>query len=74
MTSSNRKPTQDSPDDLLTVSEVGDVLRVDDTTIRRWIKNGAIDAIVLPHVNERQAYRVKRSTLDAIINGSKLPQ
>ena len=27
--------------DLLTVREVAKQLRVDDTTVRRWIKNGA---------------------------------
>lgn len=55
------------PHDLLTVSEVAHVLRVDDTTVRRWVKQGTLDAVILPHVNERQAYRVRRSTLDAIL-------
>ena len=31
--------------DLLTVREVAIQLRVDDTTVRRWIKNGALEAI-----------------------------
>jgi excisionase family DNA binding protein len=53
--------------DLLTVSEVARLLRVDDTTVRRWVKQGALEAIVLPHVNERQAYRVRRSTLEQLI-------
>jgi excisionase family DNA binding protein len=53
--------------DLLTVSEVARLLRVDDTTVRRWVKLGALEAIVLPHVNERQAYRVRRSTLEQLI-------
>ena len=35
--------------DLLTVREVAKQLRVDDTTVRRWIKNGALEAITLPH-------------------------
>ncbi len=29
-------------DELLTVSEVARRLRVDDTTVRRWIKSGAL--------------------------------
>lgn len=41
--------------DLLTVSEVARILRVDDTTVRRWVKAGALEAVVLPHVNARQA-------------------
>ncbi len=56
--------------DLLTVSEVARILRVDDTTIRRWIKEGALDAIVLPHVNERQAYRIRRDTLNTILEST----
>jgi excisionase family DNA binding protein len=53
--------------DLLTISEVARILRVDDTTVRRWIKQGALEAIVLPHVNERQGYRVRRSTLEQLV-------
>jgi excisionase family DNA binding protein len=51
--------------DLLTVSEVARILRVDDTTVRRWVKQGALEAVVLPHVNARQAYRVRRQGLRA---------
>jgi len=40
--------------DLLTVAEVAQILRVDDTTVRRWIKQGVLDAVVLPHIHERQ--------------------
>ncbi len=58
--------------DLLTVSEVAQILRVDDTTVRRWVKQGVLDAVVLPHVNERQAYRIKRETLDKVM-GSNQP-
>jgi excisionase family DNA binding protein len=53
--------------ELLTVSEVAAMLRVDDTTVRRWVKQGALEAVILPHVNERQAYRIKRETLQKII-------
>jgi excisionase family DNA binding protein len=57
-------------DDLLTISEVARILRVDDTTVRRWVKQGALEAVVLPHVNERQGYRVRRSTLERLIGSS----
>lgn len=53
--------------DLLTVREVARQLRVDDTTVRRWIKNGILEAITLPHRGARQAYRIRRSTLDALL-------
>jgi excisionase family DNA binding protein len=53
--------------DLLTVSEVASILRVDDTTVRRWVKQGTLEAVVLPHVNTRQAYRIKRETLNKLL-------
>jgi excisionase family DNA binding protein len=59
--------------ELLTVREVAKRLRVDDTTVRRWIKNGALEAITLPHNGKRQVYRVRGITLDALI-ASPLPK
>jgi excisionase family DNA binding protein len=53
--------------DLLTISEVAKKLRVDATTVRRWVKNGALDAINLPHVGKRQIYRVRQETLASIL-------
>jgi excisionase family DNA binding protein len=57
----------ETANDLLTVKEVSQALRVDDTTCRRWIKNGALKAIALPHRGKRQAYRIKRATLDKLL-------
>lgn len=59
--------------DLLTVREVAKQLRVDDTTVRRWIKNGVLEAITLPHRGSRQAYRIRRSTLEALLAPPQLP-
>jgi excisionase family DNA binding protein len=56
-------------DDLLTVREVAKRLKVDDTTVRRWVKNKALKAVSLPHVGKRQAYRIKRSVLESVLNG-----
>ncbi len=61
---------EEQNDELLTVREVAKRLRVDDTTVRRWVKSGALEAITLPHRGKRQAYRVKRSTLDALLSGN----
>jgi excisionase family DNA binding protein len=61
------KEVSEQMSELLTVSEVARILRVDDTTVRRWVKQGALEAVVLPHVNARQAYRVRRSTLEKLI-------
>lgn len=58
--------------DLLTVREVAQQLRVDDTTVRRWIKNGVLEAITLPHRGQRQAYRIRRATLDMLLKPSEL--
>lgn len=56
--------------ELLTVSEVARALRVDDTTVRRWIKSKVLEAIILPHKNTRQAYRIKRATLNRLLEGT----
>ncbi len=61
---------EDRREELLTVREVARRLRVDDTTVRRWIKSGALEAITLPHRGKRQAYRIKKSTLDNLLNSS----
>lgn len=60
-------------DELLTVREVARRLRVDDTTVRRWIKHGTLEAVSLPHVGKRQAYRVRRSTIDLLLSQPTLP-
>ncbi len=60
-------------DELLTVREVARRLRVDDTTVRRWIKHGTLEAVSLPHVGKRQAYRVRRSTIDLLLSQPSLP-
>lgn len=58
--------------DLLTVREVADELRVDDTTVRRWIKGGVLEAVALPHRGLRQGYRIRRSTLENLLASSSL--
>jgi excisionase family DNA binding protein len=60
--------------DLLTVREVARHLRVDDTTVRRWIKSGALDAVALPHSGKRSGYRVRKKTLDALFSTPAAPQ
>jgi excisionase family DNA binding protein len=58
--------------DLLTVSEVARILRVDDATVRRWVKQGVLEAVVLPHVHSRQVYRIKRETLERVLGENNL--
>ena len=57
--------------DLLTVREVADRLRVDETTVRRWIKQGLLEAITLPHVGKRQGYRVRAAVVEVLVNGTQ---
>ncbi len=54
-------------DELLTVQEVAERLRVNEATVRRWIKDGALDAIRLPHKGKREIYRIRRSTLISVL-------
>lgn len=54
-------------EELLTVGEFAKQLRVDGTTVRRWIKSGALEAVCLPHTGLRQAYRIRRSILAALL-------
>lgn len=56
--------------DLLTVKEVARELRVDETTIRRWIKNGVLPAISLPKQTKKH-YRIKADTVVALLEGSR---
>ena len=56
--------------ELLTVNEVAQRLRVDATTVRRWLKNGAMKAVSLPHVGNRRAYRIHKATLDALLTST----
>ena len=50
-------------DDLLTVQEVARRYRVDDATVRRWLKGGTLEAVTLPGRGKRQVFRVKKSSL-----------
>jgi excisionase family DNA binding protein len=57
-------------DALLTVGEVARRLRVDTTTVRRWISQGILEAVILPHRGKRQAYRIRQRTLDQLLQAS----
>ncbi len=57
--------------DLLTVSEVARILRVDETTVRRRIKDGVLDAVLLPKSGVRQGYRIKRETLERLLGNQE---
>jgi len=54
--------------DLLKPWEVGAILRVDESTVRRWIKIGVLPAVLLPRTGKRRIYLVKRSTMKTLLN------
>ncbi|HLZ62132.1 MAG TPA: helix-turn-helix domain-containing protein [Ktedonosporobacter sp.] len=56
---------------LLTVDEVAQCLRVDPSTVRRWIKSGTLQAVSLPCIGRRQIRRIKQSTLGALLRSSQ---
>ncbi len=55
---------------LLTVGEVARQLRVDTTTVRRWIVSGTLEAVILPHRGKRHGYRIRQSTLNQILQST----
>ena len=54
--------------ELLTVQEVARLLRVDEATVRRWVKGGMLKAVTLPCVGGRQVYRIRRETFNKLMN------
>jgi excisionase family DNA binding protein len=60
-------------DPLLTIKEVSLQLRVHSSTVRKWILNGLVEAISLPHSGTKQSYRIRRSALMALITSPSLP-
>ncbi len=61
-------------DEMMTVREVAKRLRVDGTTVRRWIKQGVLEAITLPHRGKRESYRIKKSTLDKLLKSPEVSE
>jgi len=57
----------ENQEELLTAQEVARRLRVDETTVRRWVNNGSLEAIKFPPRSRRQCYRIRKSVLDALL-------
>lgn len=60
-----QNPTS-SPDELLTVQEIAQELKVNVETVRRWIRSGTLPAFVLGN-SDRRGYRVRRADLDSFL-------
>ena len=61
----------ENENDLLTVSEVAKLCRVDVTTVRRWIDNNLLPAISLPRTGKYQNRRVRKSDIKQLMNAAK---
>ena len=57
-----------SQDKLLKVSFVAEYLNVNDSTVRKWIRQGLLDAILLPSSVKRPNYRIKLSSLQKLLS------
>ncbi len=51
--------------DYLTPGEVARRLRVDDTTVRRWIRLGILEALTITE-GKRHRHRIKRTTIELL--------
>jgi excisionase family DNA binding protein len=58
--------------ELMTVAEVATLFRVDDTTVRRWIRIGALEAVYLPRIGPRQSYRIKGETVAKLLQSAPI--
>ena len=52
--------------ELMTVAEVAYALRVDHTTVRRWVREGMLPAIILPGTEKREI-RIRREVINTIL-------
>lgn len=53
---------------LLTIPEVACRLRVNPTTVRRWVLHGLLDYVALPHTGSRRSYRIPQSVLQHLLH------
>jgi len=68
----SKQTVETAESELLTVSEVSAILRVDATTVRRWVKHGTFEAVSLPHRGRRQAYRIRKATMDKLLETTQV--
>lgn len=50
---SNGQPSQDQGEELYMVTDVARHFHVDETTVRRWVREGSMQAVKLPHKGKR---------------------
>lgn len=57
-------------ENLLTTNEVAKILRVDRSTVLKWIKAGLLKAQILPHGGKRRQYRITRKDLQCALESA----
>lgn len=65
-----RIQVREGKEQLLTLRYVAKRLNVSEDTVRRWAKQGILDAVPLPNLGKHQSYRVRRSVLNDLLRGS----
>jgi excisionase family DNA binding protein len=59
-------------EDYFTPREIAKRFRVDDTTVRRWIRTGALEAETIRE-GRRNRHRIKRATIETLETPSSPP-
>ena len=59
---------------LLTTGEVAKILRIDQSTVRRWIKSGELNAIQLKEKGMHSIYRIPLSAVQQKLQNLGQPQ
>ncbi len=64
MNKNNHRSQESNP---FTVRHIAKRLQGDDTTVRRWVNNGILEAVILPHMGSR----LKQEALEKITHPQK---
>lgn len=67
------EPQDQDVEALYTITEVARRVRVDPSTVRRYIRRGLVRSIPLPHTGNRITHRIPQSSLDAMLAASLEP-
>lgn len=60
--------TNPNDNDLLTIQEVAEILRVRPRTVREYVRNRILQACALPHAHNHKRYRIKRKRVNQLLN------
>ena len=58
---------------LLSVKKAAEMFGVDQSTVRRWIVTGVLEAVSLPHTGKREYRKIKTETVYKILKMVPVP-